>query len=92
MYPGILVQKITTRQPTDDMIEVAIVSMEQALAADGEALPAGAGALERDPMVLREAVGAGKPGLVESAATTRSGAAEAGGGAAVTIDPPVPGA
>ena len=32
---------ITTKQPTDDMIEVAIVSMEQALVADGEAVPAG---------------------------------------------------
>ena len=39
MYPGILVQKITTKQPTDDMIEVAIVSMEQALEADGEPIP-----------------------------------------------------
>ena len=39
------VQKITTRQPTDDMIEVAIVSMEQALEADGEAVPAGSGKL-----------------------------------------------
>jgi uncharacterized protein YqhQ len=51
-YPGILVQKITTRQPTDDMIEVAIVSMEQALLADGEELPAGSGTLERAPLEL----------------------------------------
>ena len=29
--PGIWVQAITTKQPTDDMIEVAIVSMEEAL-------------------------------------------------------------
>ncbi len=36
LYPGLLVQMITTKQPTDDMIEVAIVSMEQALVADGE--------------------------------------------------------
>src|SRR5215208_5792813 len=48
MYPGILVQMITTRQPTVDMIEVAIVSMEQALKADGEALPLGSGTLPRD--------------------------------------------
>ena len=42
MYPGILVQMITTKQPTDDMIEVAIVSMEQAILADGETrCPAG---------------------------------------------------
>ncbi len=30
--PGIWVQMITTKQPTDDMIEVAIVSLERALA------------------------------------------------------------
>ncbi len=52
MYPGILVQMITTKQPTEDMIEVAIVSMEEALRADGEELPAGAGTLERAPMEL----------------------------------------
>ena len=41
LYPGLLVQMITTKQPTDDMIEVAIVSMEQALEADGESVPDG---------------------------------------------------
>src|SRR5215208_5296957 len=48
MWPGILVQMITTKQPTLDMIEVAIVSMEEALKADGEALPLGSGTLPRD--------------------------------------------
>jgi uncharacterized protein YqhQ len=52
MYPGILVQMITTRQPTVDMIEVAIVSMEQALKADGELLPHGSGTLRRDVLAL----------------------------------------
>jgi hypothetical protein len=52
LYPGLLVQMITTKQPTDDMIEVAIVSMEQALEADGEAVPAGSGDFERRPMQL----------------------------------------
>jgi uncharacterized protein YqhQ len=52
MYPGILVQKITTRQPTDEMIEVAIVSMEQALIADGEPVPAGSQELIAEPMLL----------------------------------------
>ncbi|HSW42497.1 MAG TPA: DUF1385 domain-containing protein [Patescibacteria group bacterium] len=50
--PGIWVQKITTKQPTDEMIEVAIVSMEQAMAADGEPLPAGSGTIARSPLVL----------------------------------------
>ena len=39
--PGIWVQAITTRQPTDDMIEVAIVSLERALIADGGEIPEG---------------------------------------------------
>src|SRR4029450_6367540 len=34
LYPGLLVQMITTKRPSDDMIEVAIVSMEHALEAD----------------------------------------------------------
>jgi uncharacterized protein YqhQ len=50
--PGIWVQKITTKQPTDDMIEVAIVSMEQAMMADGESLPPGGGTIARSPLIL----------------------------------------
>ena len=52
LYPGLLVQKITTKQPSDDMIEVAIVSMEQALLADGESIPTGSADFERSPMRL----------------------------------------
>ena len=52
LYPGLLVQKITTKQPTDDMIEVAIVSMEEALVADGASIPAGSADFERNPMRL----------------------------------------
>jgi uncharacterized protein YqhQ len=88
MYPGILVQKITTRQPTGDMIEVAIVSMEQALKADGEALPAGSGSLPRDLMRLPGAVPGAVPAPEGAAAGT---SAEAEVAAPVTIDPPLPG-
>ena len=35
-WPGLMLQRITTRQPDEDQIEVAIVAMEAALAADGE--------------------------------------------------------
>jgi len=52
MWPGILVQKITTKQPTDDMIEVAIVSLEEALTADGESVPAGSSDDDRYPLVI----------------------------------------
>src|SRR6476660_4200477 len=86
MWPGILVQKITTRQPTDDMIEVAIVSMEEALKADGEALPAGSERLARDRLALP------KPREAEVAGGVEPAPAETTGGVAVTIDPPVPGA
>ena len=48
MAPGILVQMITTKRPTDDQIEVAIVSMEQALEADGEEVPSGSELPERE--------------------------------------------
>jgi uncharacterized protein YqhQ len=47
MAPGMLVQMITTKRPSDDQIEVAIVSMEQALEADGETPPAGSELPER---------------------------------------------
>ena len=87
MWPGILVQMITTRQPTDDMIEVAIVSMEQALEADGEPLPAGSGTLARSPLP--------PPGIArpqgELGAPSRPSAQEAETVAPVTIDPPLPG-
>ena len=36
VWPGLLLQRITTRQPTTAMIEVAIASLEEALAGDGE--------------------------------------------------------
>src|SRR5436190_3435958 len=95
MYPGILVQKITTRQPTDDMIEVVIVSMEQALEADGELLPAGSGAFPRERMVLpgskeHATGGQPEPGAASLASSPRTAGGEPAG--AVTIDPPVPGA
>ena len=81
MWPGMLVQMITTRQPTDSMIEVAIVSMEQALEADGETIPEGSEPLERSPLPppgagLREP---DAPNVITESA------------APVTIDPPLPG-
>jgi uncharacterized protein YqhQ len=52
LYPGLLVQMITTKRPSDDMIEVAIVSMQEALEADGEAVPADSTPFARDPIVF----------------------------------------
>ncbi len=53
--PGIWVQMITTRQPTDDMIEVAIVSLERALEADGHAVPEGSTEFAWEPLEVAEA-------------------------------------
>ena len=90
MWPGILVQKITTRQPTDDMIEVAIVAMEETLKADGETLPEGSGTLERDPMLLRgREVGDG--GAEAGGPAGRPRAMEGETAAPVSLDPPLPG-
>jgi uncharacterized protein YqhQ len=52
LYPGLLVQMITTKQPTDDMIEVAIVSMEEALRGRRRGVPGGSTDFEREPMAL----------------------------------------
>jgi hypothetical protein len=77
---------LTTRQPTEDMIAVAIVSMEQALLADGEPLPEGGLNLERYPLPPPGTAGAGADASVGSMTTT-----EAETVVPVTIDPPLPG-
>ena len=59
--PGILVQMITTKRPTDDMIEVAITSMEEALVADGNAIPEGSTLFERHPLELPDRKAADRP-------------------------------
>jgi uncharacterized protein YqhQ len=41
VWPGLMLQKITTQEPTDDMLEVAIAALEAALAVP-VAVPAGA--------------------------------------------------
>ena len=53
--PGIWLQAITTRQPDDGMIEVAIASMREALAANGEQAPDGSLDPGRRPIPARVA-------------------------------------
>jgi uncharacterized protein YqhQ len=76
--PGIWVQKITTRQPTDDMIEVAIVSLERALVADGNEIPAGSMDLASRPMYPEREATAAAAGAAEVGADA-SPAAQIGG-------------
>jgi uncharacterized protein YqhQ len=40
IWPGLAMQKLTTREPTLDMLEVAIHALAPVLAADGLELPA----------------------------------------------------
>jgi uncharacterized protein YqhQ len=100
MYPGILVQMITTKQPTDDMIEVAIVAMEETLRADGETVPAGGLDLARDPMPLPGETAAAARAMADAEegdpnpGVTLAGpprAAEGEAAAPVSIDPPLAG-
>jgi len=48
--PGIWIQKITTKQPDDSMIEIAICAMQEGLAANGETAPAGSLDPVREPI------------------------------------------
>src|SRR3990170_2621818 len=59
--PGIWLQAITTRQPDDRMIEVAIASMREALAANGEEPPAGSWDPPRRPIPSGVAVSESAP-------------------------------
>ncbi len=56
--PGIWLQLITTKQPDDDMIEVAVASMREALAISGDEAPPGSLDPERRPMELGSAAAA----------------------------------
>ena len=73
VFPGLQLQKITTQEPTDDMLAVAIVALEEALREDG-LLP------EAPPGAAR-----GAAALPETAAT----AAGAGAGAEASEEAPV---
>jgi uncharacterized protein YqhQ len=45
LAPGLVLQKLTTREPDDDMIEVAVAALERVLEADGLPVPRGEPAL-----------------------------------------------
>jgi len=51
VFPGLMLQKITTQEPTDDMLEVAIVALEEALREDGLLPEAPPGAAPGAPAV-----------------------------------------
>jgi uncharacterized protein YqhQ len=71
--PGIWVQMITTRQPTDDIIEVAIVSLQRALVADGAEIPAGSADFHSRPLNPDVESGPDEAQVKAAAATEPSG-------------------
>jgi uncharacterized protein YqhQ len=60
VFPGLMLQKITTQEPTDDMLEVAIVALEEALREDGllPEAPPGAAPADRAAPAVTPAVAA----------------------------------
>jgi uncharacterized protein YqhQ len=56
--PGIWLQAITTKQPDDSMIEVAVASVREALAANGEQAPAGSWEPNTEPIPNAQALAA----------------------------------
>jgi uncharacterized protein YqhQ len=61
VWPGLMLQKITTQEPTDDMLEVAIVALVEALREDGRLPEAGAGAEPAEPAAREKAAAYGVP-------------------------------
>jgi uncharacterized protein YqhQ len=74
VFPGLMLQKITTQEPTDDMLEVAIVALEEALREDG---------LIASEAPVQGAFAAGDTAALDSAAAIARGGhpPEAAGGA-----------
>lgn len=90
--PGIWIQKITTKQPEDDMIEIAISAMQESLAANGETAPEGSLDPVREPIpevdeLAKEMDARQKAEEAEEAATKAE--AEAGPVATEPTDVPV---
>ena len=72
VFPGLMLQKITTQEPTDDMLEVAVVALIAALREDGLLPEAGAPAEEDQAAAVAPA--APESGLAPVAAALSPGA------------------
>jgi uncharacterized protein YqhQ len=98
VFPGLMLQKITTQEPTDDMLEVAIVALEEALREDGllpEAPPGaarGAAAMPETAAAAATLAGAGAreeaPALVTLAGIAGSAGSAAGAASAGSEEVP----
>jgi uncharacterized protein YqhQ len=88
--PGIWLQSITTKQPDDSMIEIAIASMQEALAANGETAPEGSWDPEREPVPDVQELAADMEGREE--AREKEAAANVAPATATTVLPGTPAA
>ena len=52
LFPGLLVQKLTTREPDDGMIEVAILALKRVLENDDQEVPGSDPALGKDTSAM----------------------------------------
>jgi uncharacterized protein YqhQ len=74
--PGIWVQKITTKQPDDSMIEIAVAAMQESLAANGDTAPAGSWDPVREPIPDAEELAKEMEARLESEETTENPASQ----------------
>jgi uncharacterized protein YqhQ len=85
--PGIWVQRITTKQPDDDMIEIAICAMQEGLAANGETAPEGSLDPVREPIPAADELAREMEARLEAEEAAQKTSAE-GAGARETDDAP----
>jgi uncharacterized protein YqhQ len=99
--PGIWIQRITTKQPDDSMIEIAICAMQESLAANGDTAPEGswdpprepipdAGELAKEMEARREAEEAAEEAEAETGSSKPPQAEAASGEAADGAEAPAP--
>jgi uncharacterized protein YqhQ len=84
--PGIWLQAITTKQPDDSMIEVAIASMHEAMAANDDVAPDGSWRPGTEPLPDAAELARDVEARASAAASDEAPAVEA---AALEADPPV---
>jgi uncharacterized protein YqhQ len=85
--PGIWVQKITTKQPDDDMIEIAVCAMQESLAANGETAPEGSLDPAREPIPDAEELAKEMEARLEAEAAAEQSAAEGDAASDASAEP-----
>ena len=85
--PGIWVQRITTKQPDDSMIEIAVCAMQESLAANGETAPEGSLDPVREPIPDAEELAKEMEARLEAEEAAEQSAAEGDAAPDASADP-----